>query len=153
MAQMAAAISSEPTQDDLTMATLAHALSILGFIAPLVIFLVKRQSRFVSFHALQALLWQIAYFILIMVAMVGWLVMMFFMVAQTAVNKGAAPPVGIFVLFPLFWLLLMGGGICNLIFAIVYSIKASRGEWANYPIFGRLARKFLKMGPTGAGMV
>jgi uncharacterized protein len=153
MAQTAGAISSEPTQDDLTMATLAHALSILGFIAPLVIFLVKRQSRFVSFHALQSLLWHIAYFILIIVAMVGWFVMLFFMVAQTAVNKGATPPLGIFVLFPLVWLFLAGGAICNLIFAIVYAVKASRGEWADYPIFGRLARKMLKMGPGGAGIV
>ncbi len=43
-----------PTQDERTMGTLAHVLQLVGgWIAPLVIFLVKRNSRFVSFHALQ----------------------------------------------------------------------------------------------------
>ncbi len=140
----------EPTQDERTMATLAQALSILGFIAPLVIFLIKRESRFVSFHALQSLLWHIAYFFIIMLAMVGWLIMLFFIIAHSTVNKGAPPPAGIFVLFPLIWLLIAGGGICNLVLAVVYAIKAGQGEWADYPIFGRLARKMLKIGPGGA---
>lgn len=152
MAEMAVAGSLEPTQDDRTMATLAQALSIFGFIAPLIVFLVKRQSRFASFHAMQALLWHIAYLILVMVAMVGWFVVLFLTIAQTTVNKGAQPPLGIFVLVPLFWLFLFGGGICNVIFAIVYAVKASQGEWADYPIFGQLARRLLKMGPRGAGI-
>jgi hypothetical protein len=34
------------------MATLAHALQLIGsWIAPLIIFLIRRHSRFVSFHA------------------------------------------------------------------------------------------------------
>ena len=49
-----------PTQDERTMALLAQVLQIVGWwIAPLVIFLIKRESKFVSFHALQALLLQI----------------------------------------------------------------------------------------------
>jgi len=45
-----------PTQDEKTFALLAHVLGIFsGFIAPLVFFLVKRDSKFVSFHALQSL--------------------------------------------------------------------------------------------------
>jgi hypothetical protein len=41
------------TQDERTMATLAHVLQMVGWwIAPLVIFLTHRKSRFVSFHAL-----------------------------------------------------------------------------------------------------
>jgi uncharacterized membrane protein len=48
------------TQDERTMAVLAHALQLVGgWIAPLVIFFVKRQSRFVSFHALQVLFLQL----------------------------------------------------------------------------------------------
>jgi uncharacterized protein len=144
--------SLEPTQDDRTMATLAHALSILGFIAPLVIFLVKRQSRFVSFHALQTLLWHIAYFLLIMVAVVGWIVMIFLIIVHSAPNKGAPPPPGLFVFIPLLWLFFVVAGILNLVLSIVYCVKASQGEWADYPIFGRLARKMLKMGPFGPGI-
>jgi uncharacterized membrane protein len=52
------------TQDERTMATLAHALQVVGWwIAPLIIFLIHRKSRFVSFHALQALLLQIVYMV------------------------------------------------------------------------------------------
>jgi uncharacterized membrane protein len=153
MAQMAALNSLEPTQDERTMATLAHALSILGFIPPLIIFLIKRPSRFVSFHALQALLWHIVYFALVAVLMVVWFCVMFLSIAHTAATKGAGPPVGIFILIPLLWLGLMAGGLLTLVFAILFSVKASQGEWAEYPVLGPMARKMLKMGPHGAGIV
>jgi uncharacterized membrane protein len=134
------------------MATLAHALSLLGFIAPLVIFLVKRQSRFVSFHALQALLWHIAYIVSMMLLMVVWFVTIFATIAHTAATKAHEPPVGLFVVFPLLWLGFAAGWVLTLIVAIVYSIKSSQGEWADYPIFGGIARRMLKMGPHGAGI-
>jgi uncharacterized membrane protein len=35
------------------------------------------------------------------------------------------------------------------ILAIVYGIKAGRGEWAQYPVLGALARKMLRIGPNG----
>lgn len=136
----------EPTQDERTMATLAQALSILGFLAPLIIFLIKRQSRFVSFHALQAVLWHVIYLAVVMVSFVGFFFVMFLTIAHTAVNKGSAPPVELFVLFPVIWLIFAAGGIINLILAIVYAIKAGQGEWANYPVLGRWARRILKIG-------
>jgi uncharacterized Tic20 family protein len=153
MAHMAGISSLEPTQDERNMATLAHALSILGFIAPLVIFLIKRPSRFVSFHALQALLWHVAYFAFTGVLLVTWFCTIFLTIAHTAATKATAPPVGIFLFFPLLWLGLMAGGILTLVFAIVFAIKASQGEWAEYPVLGSLARKLLKIGPYGAAMV
>jgi uncharacterized membrane protein len=46
----------EITSDEKTMATLAHVLQLVGgWIAPLIIYLVKRDSKFVAFHAMQAL--------------------------------------------------------------------------------------------------
>ncbi|MGA9509258.1 MAG: DUF4870 domain-containing protein [Candidatus Sulfotelmatobacter sp.] len=55
------------------MATLAHVLQLVGgWIAPLVIFLVKRNSRFVSFHALQALLLQGLYFFFMIISMTAF---------------------------------------------------------------------------------
>ena len=55
----------ELTQDEKAYAGLAHALMIsTWWIGPLVIFLTKRSSRFVSFHALQALFWQIIFTLL-----------------------------------------------------------------------------------------
>jgi len=36
-----------------------------------------------------------------------------------------------------------------LVIAIVYGIKAGRGEWAAYPVLGPLARRILKIAPDG----
>jgi uncharacterized membrane protein len=133
------------TQDERTMATLAHALQVVGWwIAPLIIFLVQRKSRFVSFHALQALLLQIANLILMAGFMVLWFVMIFAMIANQGADKNA-PPVALFIVMPIVWLGFMGMWILVLVIAIVYAIKAGRGEWANYPVIGKIARRILKM--------
>jgi uncharacterized membrane protein len=146
--------SLEPTQDERTMATLAHALQIIGsWIAPLVIFLIRRESRFVAFHALQALLLQVLHVIAIVIFMVVWFGLIFSLIFhQVGAKPPTAPPLGVFVVFPLFWLFIMGANITILVIAIMYSIKAGRGEWAEYPVLGRWARKMLKIGPGGTNL-
>lgn len=137
----------EPTEDERNFAMLAHLLQFFaGFIPPLVIFLVKRKSsRFVAFHALQALLWQIAYFVIIMLGMIAIFASVFGMILhqQHAGGTNNAPPMAFFVGFGSFWLLFMIGWFGNIFLAIFYSIKAHEGKWTNYPIFGRLARRIL----------
>jgi uncharacterized membrane protein len=136
------------TQDERTMATLAHALQIVGWwIAPLIIFLVKRESRFVSFHALQALLLQIAYLIVSGGFMVLWFAAFFGLMLHQHGNNNAPPP-AFFVMVPLIWLGFMAMFATVLVVAIVYAIKAGRGEWANYPVIGKIARRILKMNAT-----
>jgi uncharacterized membrane protein len=131
------------------MASLAAGLSIFGFIPPLIIFLIKRESRFVSFHALQALLWHIGYLILIMFGVMMFvIVMVVTVVAQSENLKHGGPPAALFLAFPLLWLCIVAGGIVNLILAVIYAVKASQGEWADYPVFGQWARKILKMGQS-----
>src|SRR5262245_4981694 len=67
----------QPTSDEKTMALLAHVLGIFsGFLAPLIFFLVKRDSKFISFHALQSLAWHIVYFVLMMCGVVIFVVSM-----------------------------------------------------------------------------
>ena len=137
----------DTTPDERTMATLAHALQIIGsWIAPLIIFLIRRQSRFVSFHALQALLLQILHLILIVIFMAGFFITMFVYLAPHATERQEFPwPLA--MLFIFFWLGFATLSIGTLVIAIVYSIKAGRGEWADYPLLGKLARKMLKMEP------
>jgi len=53
------------------------------------------------------------------------------------------------ILFPVVWLGMMGWWVFILVVAIVYGIKAGRGEWAEYPVLGRLARRILRIGPGG----
>src|SRR5260370_19545908 len=93
MIETSGATGVETTQDERTMATLAHALQIIGsWIAPLVIFLINRKSRFVSFHALQALLLQIVHVVVLIVFMVAWLIIIFSTIALHGLNKASGPP-------------------------------------------------------------
>ncbi len=121
------------------MAFLAHLLQVFtGFIAPLVIFCVKQDSRFVKFHALQSLIWQLCYMAAFAGAMILFFVTIFASIAHGATaGHNQPPPLGFFIFFPLVWLLGMGGWVANVILGIVYGIKANRGEWAAYPIIGQ----------------
>ncbi|MFZ0310994.1 MAG: DUF4870 domain-containing protein [Candidatus Sulfotelmatobacter sp.] len=139
------------TPDERTMGTLAHVLQLVGgFIAPLIIFLIKRDSRFVSFHALQALLLQALYFLVVMLMMGAIFAAVIAGVAfhQPAAGNNSLPPAFV-ILFPVVWLGMMGWWVFILVVAIVYGIKAGRGEWAEYPALGRLARRILRIGPGG----
>ncbi len=147
MGEQEAAIPAPlPTKDEQTMAFLAQFLQIFtGFIAPLVVYLMKRESRFVSFHAMQALIWQIIYFAVVIVVFIVFFVGMFATVATQPhpPSSPQQPPAAVFLLFPLLWLMFMGGWVLNLVIGIVYGIKANRGEWAAYPVIGRWARRIV----------
>lgn len=147
MSEVAAATAlPEPTQDERTMATLAHALQIVGWWIPaLIIFFLKRESRFVSFHALQVLLLQIVYALFAGIFMVAWFGLIFGTIAAGAEKSHGGPPVLIFIVFPLIWGFWMLGWVTILVASIVYAIKAGRGEWANYPVLGGWARRILKI--------
>ena len=144
----------DTTPDERTMATLAHALQLIGsWIAPLIIFLIRRHSLFVAFHALQALLLQIVHTIIVLALMMLWFTTIFTIVFHQTGGKPPEFPPALFVLFPLVWVGFMAMWVGTLIIAILYAIKAGRGEWADYPVLGKLARKILKMGPTEGHLV
>jgi uncharacterized membrane protein len=140
----------EPTLDERTMAILAHMLQIVGlWIAPLIIFVIKRESRFVSFHALQALLLQVLYLFLMGLGMVFWFgAVVLSMVSAHATGNSSSP--ALFIFMPMLWLDWMSIWGAMVVIAIVYGVKAGRGEWAEYPFLGGLARKILKLRPGGA---
>jgi uncharacterized Tic20 family protein len=126
-----------PSQDEKTFGLLAHVLGIFaGFIAPLVIFLIKRNSKFVSFHALQALAWHVIYLILVFSGIMIAFISIFASIGFSAANH-SKPPLAFIGIFGIVWLLAMGGAITNMILGIVYGIKAHNGEWATIPLIGR----------------
>ncbi len=140
---------AQSTQDERTIALLAHMLQImLWWIAPLAIFLIKRDSKFVSFHALQALLLQAVYVLTIIAGMVLAFGVFILSAALAPEGSNAVPP-EFYFLMPVLWLSLMGMGVVVLLAGIVYGVKAGRGEWAEYPVLGTLARRILKLGPNG----
>jgi uncharacterized protein len=132
-------MNEQPTQDERTMATLAHVLQIVGgFFAPLIIFFLRPKSPFVRFHALQALLLQILYSMMV----VGGMIMLVVnIVVAPAEQRHPGPPIGFFVM----WFVCMALGFAALVLAIVYAIKASHGEWAAYPVVGGWARRMLHL--------
>jgi len=137
-----------PTQDERSMATLAHVLQLVGwFIAPLIIFFLRRNSRFVSFHALQAVFLQLVYMLVWMGFTVVWIAFLF----GTAFGSGkSGPPPMFFIFLPLMWLVAMAAWVGLLVTAIVYGMKAGKGEWAAYPVIGGWARRVLADDPPAA---
>ncbi|SFL72813.1 hypothetical protein SAMN03159341_10929 [Paenibacillus sp. 1_12] len=105
------------TEEDKILALLSHILClIVGFLAPLIIWLIKKdQSVYISEHAQESLNFQIS--VIIYSAVAGILCLVF---------------IG-FLLLPLI-------GIATLILIIIASIKAYRGEMYRYPLTIRLIK-------------
>jgi len=136
---------TELTQDEKAYAGLAHALmTCTWWIGPLVIYLTKKESRFVRFHAMQALFWQIVFTFGYFVGLAAFVAVMIATVAMQPQNVPNQPfPIAVFIVMPIFWLFIMAAWAITLILAIMYALKAMRGEWAAYPVLGRWARKLV----------
>lgn len=146
---VAVPMGAELTQDEKAYAGLAHALMIsTWWIGPLIIYLIKRESRFVGFHALQALLWQIIFTFLYVGGFVLLFVVMFTTVLSMPQGRTTGPeqfPVTMFAVFGIFWLVVMGCFVITMTLGIMFCLKAMRGEWAGYPIIGNWARRIAKV--------
>jgi len=113
---------------------LAHLLTLLGYvvvvgayIAPLVIYLVyKDRSRFVAFHALQALFFQL-------LALAVTIALMLFSVVTLGCGILLAAP------------LVIALAIAVLVYTIIAAIQANNGVWYELPIVGRWARNTLQL--------
>jgi uncharacterized protein len=99
-----------PDQDSRTMAMLAHLLGIIGFLGPLIVWLIKKdQSPFVDDQGKEALNFQLT-------VLIGWVIA----VVTSFFCIGALVGLAVFV--------------CNLIFCIMGSMKANQGIAYRYPI-------------------
>ena len=121
---------------------LAHILQIFSWlIGPGIIFFVRRDSKFVRYHALQAVFFQL----LLMILWVASLIAIFAGVFLAFSRRGEASftPAAVFpvLMIVVFW----GGGaltwVLNLVLGIVYGLRANNGEWAGYPGIKYLAAK------------
>ena len=131
------------TPQERQLATLAHVLQIFfGFLGPLIIFLLKRESRFVAFHALQAVFWQLLLAAVAILTVV--LVLGFVFLGLSSQAGGADQPSPVFFLaVPIIALFVMGAGPVTLVLAIVFAVKASQGQWSRYPVVGGWAKRTL----------
>ncbi|MFP2910558.1 DUF4870 domain-containing protein [Pyxidicoccus sp. 3LFB2] len=122
--QMGSFISGTPmpTQDEKTMALLAHMGTILanfvglGFAVPLVLMLTKgKESSFVRAHAVESLNFQITVFIVAVICAI-----------TICIGIGA-------ILLPVV-------GIAALVFSIIAGLKANEGQLYKYPVNIRLVK-------------
>lgn len=119
------------TSEERTWAMFAHlgavaglvlSIGVLGWAVPLVIWLLKRrESRFVAFHALEELLFQLVWFALLTCGGLLTVMLMFVLVG--------------FLLLPVLVVLY----IVPIVWSIIAAVQASQGEWYLYPIVGRWA--------------
>ena len=113
------------SSDDKTWALAAHigtlvaAYLALGFLAPLIIMLAKKDSPFVRRHAVESLNFQIS---LLIYFVVGTILM--FVVALLTFG------IGLVILVPVALVL----GVVALVLIIMATIKASNGEEFRYPL-------------------
>src|SRR5689334_2684168 len=93
-----------PTSDEKTMAILAHILALVTwFIGPLIIYLVKKDSAYVTAHAKESLNFQLTMLIAVIVSVLLMVILIGFL---------------------LVWLV----SLANLIFIIIATIKASENK-------------------------
>jgi uncharacterized protein len=145
-----APVPVSPAQDERTLALLAHILQIVaGWLGPLIILLVRRESRFVTFHALQVLFLQLARLALMIVVGVCFF---FGFVLSVVMPRSHVPSPLPFLFFPTFMLAWFGPWIVVVVMGIVYGVRANQGEWAEYPVVGALARHILHIGPGGVDL-
>jgi len=112
-----AAIVEPPSQEDMTLAAVTHASGILaGFIMPLVVFLVSKETKpWLTAEAKEALNFQITVLIAFVVCML-----------LTFVLIGAFLAVAVWV--------------TDLVFCIMAAMKAAKGETYAYPVTLRLIK-------------
>lgn len=133
-----------PTQDERSIGMLVHILAIFsGIFAPIIIYVIKRDSKFVSFHALQSLFWHLLYGIGVALLVV----LFFFVVISQAIFSVTArhgpPSPMIFMAFPMLWLSLIVSWLINVLLGVAFAVKTNAGEWVSYPLVGRWARSLV----------
>ena len=129
-----------PSQDERTLAMLAELLQLFTWIiGPLIIFLVKRESRFVRFHALQVIFWQLLVMLGYIVCFVGLILGVFVTASKAGGQTPGSSPFPIIAIISVYAVLgLLGLG--TMAISIYFAVKAQSGAWSTYPLVGRAAK-------------
>ncbi|SRR6266481_7321702 len=126
-----ATVKSSTGLDANIAALLAYLLGLLG---GLIFFFIEKNSRFVKFHAMQSILFNV---VVGVVAIVLTIVVTILTLVISSISSSLGFIVSMLSL--LFWL---GFGLVIIITAIMLLIKAFQGQMFKLPIIGNMAEKF-----------
>jgi hypothetical protein len=83
------------------------------------------------------LIWHAIYLALTFGCMAVFFALMMTSLIHNPPQPHSQTPPEFFFVFPFIWLGMMGGWLVSVILGAVYAIKANRGEWATYPVYGK----------------
>ena len=110
----------------------------IGIIA-LILFIMEKENRFARFHALQSLLYHVAWVIIFIVVAIVFTILG--IVGGAVASSASSSAGGCFVvLLPLVWL---GVILAYFAIAIFAAIKAYGGNWFKLPFIGNMAEKIV----------
>jgi uncharacterized protein len=125
--------------------SLVSHLSILipniGILAPVIIWVTnKEKSNFVRFHAIQAIFFQLVFFILMIFFIFVGVIMMLAAIPWFDLNSSSEPGM-LFFLSMVFMFMYFPLWIIFGIYAVVASVKSYKGNIFKYAIIGRIIEK------------
>lgn len=135
-------------QDDRVLAALAHGSILLGpitngiggLVAALAVWLIQREkSRYVAFQALQALVYQVATFLVISISWCCWVgAWLLLILPPVMANPGAyedSPPAGMWLGLALM-IIPVGVWFLTMLYGLVGAVQSLRGKDFRYAIIG-----------------
>ena len=134
----------EISKEEKLMALLSH-LSIfipnIGILAPIIIWVTnKEKSNFVRFNALQAIFFQLIFFILMMLFIFVGIILMLVAIPWFDLSSNAEPGI-LFFLSMVFMFMYFPLWIIFGIYAVVASAKSFKGRIFKYAIIGRIIER------------
>jgi len=146
----------QPTSEEKVLAALAHGSVIFMFLGPfgaLIIWAIQRtKSKYVRYHALQAMgyqtfsfwAWMIVTF-LFMILFVGLMVVLSVVTSDSA---SSTPPDSFFIIQPLLMLFIFGIWGLMFLFGIVGAVLCMMGKDFRYPVIGSWLQNKVLHAPT-----
>lgn len=133
--------------DERMLALFSHLSLFLGGILLPIIFWAtnKDKSKFVTFHALQALWFHVAYIVLLIVYIFAFVIILLVaglgLGALSGATGGAEMPVFMIILIIAFYGLLFAIIFGAIGYSVYMAIKSYKGEVVKYPVIGKMVYK------------
>jgi len=147
--------NEQPSQEERTMAALAHGSVVLfgmGVVAAIVLWVTqKEKSRYVAFQALQAVAYHIAGFAIFIVGMGCWLALYFisFIPLMTTPEESAGGALWIFLVATFLMLVPFAQMGLWILGGAWGAVRTLQGKDFHYVVIGRYLERWLDKSPAG----